>query len=80
MPDGTIRKAVQPDACGQARRGVEGRILPPAGGAMTPLQKLGPPPLCVTAPCKKVAPLPTLVVRSSHEELPHLQRGLVLAA
>jgi hypothetical protein len=36
-------KAVQPDGCGQARTGVEGWILPPAGGTMTPLQKLGPP-------------------------------------
>jgi hypothetical protein len=36
-------KVVQPDGCGQARRGVEGRNLPPTGGAMTPLKKLRPP-------------------------------------
>jgi hypothetical protein len=35
----------------------------------------GPPPLCVTTPR---APLPARV-RSSHVELPHLQRGLVSA-
>jgi hypothetical protein len=35
-------KVVQPDGCGQARRGVEGRNLPPTGGAMPPLKKLIP--------------------------------------
>jgi hypothetical protein len=35
-------KVVQPDGCGQARRRVEGRNLPPTGGAMTPLKKLRP--------------------------------------
>ena len=29
-------KVVQPNGCGPARRGVEGWILPPGGGAMTP--------------------------------------------
>jgi hypothetical protein len=39
-------KVVQPDGCGQARRGVVGVDPTPPwqGGAMTPLQKLGPPP------------------------------------
>jgi hypothetical protein len=36
-------KVVQPNGYGQARRGVEGRNLPPTGGAMTPLKKLRPP-------------------------------------
>jgi hypothetical protein len=36
-------KVVPPDGYGQARRGVEGRNLPPTGGAMTPLKKLRPP-------------------------------------
>ena len=36
-------KVVQPDGCGQARRGVEGWILPPAGGAITPPSKTRTP-------------------------------------
>jgi hypothetical protein len=37
-------KVVQPNGYGQARRGVEGRNLPPTGGAMTPPQKTKTPP------------------------------------
>jgi hypothetical protein len=37
-----------------------------------------PSSVCVTAPLRGWASLPTLVVRSSHEELPRLQRGLAL--
>jgi hypothetical protein len=37
-------KVVQPDGCGQARRGVEGRNLPPHRGSDDPpLKKLRPP-------------------------------------
>jgi hypothetical protein len=35
-------KVVPPDGYGQARRGVEGRNLPPTGGAMTPRKNLYP--------------------------------------
>jgi hypothetical protein len=36
-------KVVQPDGCGQARRGVEGRNLPPRQSDDPPLKKLRPP-------------------------------------
>ena len=42
-PDGDDTKVVQPDGCGQARRG-GGRVdYPPGRGADDPLKKLGPP-------------------------------------
>src|SRR5260370_28065 len=37
-------KVVQPDGCGQARRGWKGGCYPPAGASDDPPQKLGPPP------------------------------------
>jgi len=49
-PDGDDVSVVQPDGCGQARRG--GRADKPPGRA--PVMRNRPPPLCVTDPQKVV--------------------------